>query len=89
MVCSAGIAPVPTTCPTLRPVGVSPGAHLIPTMYRSETGVLAAGNSSSVGVGSKNSLDMVTVALRIQLDEGAHHLKVSCSIRCHFVGAVS
>lgn len=45
-------------------------------MYRSETGVLSACGSSAVGTGSKNSLDMVTVALRIQIEEGNHTMKV-------------
>ncbi|KAE8748880.1 hypothetical protein FOCC_FOCC004474 [Frankliniella occidentalis] len=70
-----GIAPVPTSCPSLYPVGASPGAHLFPTMYRSESGVLSATTNSSVGTGSRNSLDMVTVALRIQIEEGSHNIK--------------
>lgn len=70
-----GIGPVPTSCPSLFTVGAMPGAHLFPTLYRSENGVLAANTSASVGVGSRNSLDMVTVALRIQIEEGTHYVK--------------
>lgn len=70
-----GIAPAPATCPALHPIGAAPGAHLFPTMYRSEKGVLSATCSQSVGTGSKNSLDMITVALRIQIEEGSHNIK--------------
>lgn len=57
----------------LKMVGTPPPAHLDPTIYRSEAGAVV-GSSGPVGTG--NSLDMLSVAIRVQVDDSVHNLKV-------------
>ncbi|PSN53370.1 hypothetical protein C0J52_03803 [Blattella germanica] len=60
--------------PQLRFLGTPPPAHLDPTIYRSDPGAVV-GTSGPVGTGSSNSLDMLTVAIKVQVDEAASNLK--------------
>lgn len=60
--------------PQLRIVGSPPPSHLDPTIYRSEGGA-SVGTSGPVGTGN-NSLDMLAVAIKIQVDDSVHNLKV-------------
>ena len=71
----AGIVTSQNEVPQLRLVGSPSPAHLDPTIYRSDAGAVIS-NSGPVGTGS-NSLDMLSVAIKIQLDEtSATNLKV-------------
>jgi hypothetical protein len=69
-----GLVATPYETPQLRMVGSPPPSHLDPTIYRSEEGA-SVGTSGPVGTGS-NSLDMLAVAIKIQVDDSIHNLKV-------------
>jgi hypothetical protein len=67
-----GLVATPYETPLLRMVGSPPPTHLDPTIYRSEGGA-----SGPIGTGnSNNSLDMLAVAIKIQVDDSVHNLKV-------------
>lgn len=71
-----GLVATPYETPHLKMVGSPPPSHLDPTIYRSEAGAVV-GSSGPVGTGSSsNSLDMLTVAIKIQMDDTVHNLKV-------------
>ncbi|XP_069689778.1 autophagy-related protein 2 homolog B isoform X2 [Periplaneta americana] len=60
--------------PNLKLVGTPPPSHLEPTIYRSDSGVMV-GTAVQVGSGSNSSLDMLAVAIKIQVDDSLHNLK--------------
>lgn len=71
-----GLVATPYETPQLRMVGSPPPTHLDPTIYRSEGGA-SVGTSGPIGTGnSNNSLDMLTVAIKVQVDDSVHNLKV-------------
>lgn len=63
------VGPLPLRC-----IGSPPPSHLEPTIYRSDTGA-NLDQQLTVGTGA-NSLDMLTVAIKIQVDENLLNLKV-------------
>ncbi|XP_066992632.2 autophagy-related protein 2 homolog A [Anabrus simplex] len=69
-----GLVPTPFDTPSLRMVGSAPPSHLDPTIYKSETGAVIS-QGGVVGTGSNNSLDMLAVAIKIQMDDTMHNLK--------------
>jgi hypothetical protein len=77
MVCVVtGLVATPYETPHLKLVGSAPPPHLSATIYRSEAGTIV-GTSGPVGTGSSNnSLDMLAVAIKIEVDDSVHNLKV-------------
>ncbi|XP_021929227.1 autophagy-related protein 2 homolog B-like isoform X2 [Zootermopsis nevadensis] len=70
-----GLVATPYETPHLKMVGTPPPSHLDPTIYHSEAGAVI-GSSEPVGTGnSSDSLDMLTVAIKIQVDDSVHNLK--------------
>jgi hypothetical protein len=71
-----GLVATPYETPQLRMVGSPPPSHLDPTIYRSERGA-SVGTSIPAGTGNSiNSVDMLAVAIKIQMDDSVHNLKV-------------
>jgi len=74
-----GIRQSPSNGMKLPAFGAHP-SHLFRTLYRSDPGVIAVGSSGAVGCGAHKSLDMVTVAIKIHMNDSSHHLKVKWGV---------
>lgn len=62
---------IPNPSPPLKDIGSAVGKHLLPTIYKSEAGMLACANDRG------GTREMVTVSVKIQANHDTHHVKVT------------